>query len=72
MKKRAIVTGITGQDGFYLAEFLVDKEYERPREVDPVIGHPSKGRDARLDGPHHSHRACANHGRSGSNGKAVG
>jgi GDPmannose 4,6-dehydratase len=27
-KKRALVTGITGQDGSYLAEFLLNKEYE--------------------------------------------
>ena len=26
--KRAIITGITGQDGSYLAEFLIDKGYE--------------------------------------------
>jgi GDPmannose 4,6-dehydratase len=26
--KKALVTGITGQDGAYLAEFLLDKEYE--------------------------------------------
>lgn len=28
MKKRALVTGITGQDGAYLAEFLLNKGYE--------------------------------------------
>ncbi len=27
-KKKALITGITGQDGAYLAEFLLDKEYE--------------------------------------------
>jgi GDPmannose 4,6-dehydratase len=27
-KKRALITGITGQDGAYLAEFLLDKGYE--------------------------------------------
>ena len=26
--KRALITGITGQDGSYLAEFLLDKDYE--------------------------------------------
>ena len=26
--KRAIITGITGQDGSYLAELLLDKGYE--------------------------------------------
>lgn len=28
MKKRALITGITGQDGSYLAEFLLDKGYD--------------------------------------------
>ena len=28
MKKTALITGITGQDGSYLAEFLLDKGYE--------------------------------------------
>ena len=28
MKKIALITGITGQDGAYLAEFLLDKDYE--------------------------------------------
>lgn len=27
-KKRALITGITGQDGSYLAEFLLEKGYE--------------------------------------------
>jgi GDPmannose 4,6-dehydratase len=26
--KRALITGVTGQDGAYLAEFLLDKDYE--------------------------------------------
>ena len=26
--KRALITGITGQDGSYLAEFLLEKGYE--------------------------------------------
>ena len=26
--KKALITGITGQDGAYLAEFLLDKGYE--------------------------------------------
>ena len=26
--KKALITGITGQDGSYLAEFLLDKNYE--------------------------------------------
>lgn len=28
MTKRALITGITGQDGSYLAEFLLEKDYE--------------------------------------------
>ena len=28
MAQRALITGITGQDGSYLAEFLLDKGYE--------------------------------------------
>ena len=27
-KKKALITGITGQDGAYLAEFLLNKDYE--------------------------------------------
>ena len=28
--KKALITGITGQDGSYLAEFLLEKGYEGP------------------------------------------
>jgi GDPmannose 4,6-dehydratase len=28
MAKRALITGITGQDGMYLAEFLIEKDYQ--------------------------------------------
>ena len=28
MNKKALITGVTGQDGSYLAEFLLDKGYE--------------------------------------------
>ncbi|MDC0216476.1 GDP-mannose 4,6-dehydratase [Candidatus Pelagibacter sp.] len=28
MKKKALITGVTGQDGSYLAEFLINKNYE--------------------------------------------
>lgn len=28
MKRSALVTGITGQDGSYLAEFLLERSYE--------------------------------------------
>jgi hypothetical protein len=30
MPRRALITGITGQDGSYLAEFLLSKGYEVP------------------------------------------
>ena len=26
MKKKALITGVTGQDGSYLAEFLLEKD----------------------------------------------
>ena len=32
MTKKAIVTGITGQDGSYLAELLLEKGYEVTRQ----------------------------------------
>jgi GDPmannose 4,6-dehydratase len=28
MKKTALITGVTGQDGAYLSEFLLKKNYE--------------------------------------------
>ena len=28
MNKKALITGVTGQDGSYLAEFLLEKGYE--------------------------------------------
>lgn len=42
MKRRAFITGITGQDGSYLAEYLVDKGYEvyglmRRTSLDPML-----------------------------------
>lgn len=41
-QKRALITGITGQDGSYLAEFLIRKGYEiyglvRPNSTDPLM-----------------------------------
>lgn len=43
--KRALVTGITGQDGSYLAEFLLDKGYE----VHGIIRRSSSFNTARID-----------------------
>ena len=34
MQKVALITGITGQDGSYLAEFLLEKGYEA-RRINP-------------------------------------
>lgn len=43
--KRALVTGITGQDGSYLAEFLLEKGYE----VHGIIRRSSSFNTARID-----------------------
>ncbi len=54
MKKRALITGITGQDGSYLTEFLLDKGYEvhgikrrtslfNTQRIDHLFDNPSIG-----------------------------
>ena len=45
MSKRALITGITGQDGSYLAEFLLSKGYE----VHGIIRRASTFNTSRLD-----------------------
>jgi len=53
-KKTALITGITGQDGSYLAEFLLDKGYE----VHGIIRRSSvdfRERIAHLEGKPHFH-----------------
>lgn len=45
MIKRALITGITGQDGSYLAEFLLDKGYE----VHGLVGRSSVHGTERID-----------------------
>ncbi|SDZ74065.1 GDPmannose 4,6-dehydratase [Lachnospiraceae bacterium NK3A20] len=45
MAKRALITGITGQDGSYLAEFLLEKGYE----VHGIIRRASISNTARID-----------------------
>ena len=45
MTKRALITGITGQDGSYLAELLLDKGYE----VHGIIRRTSSFNTSRLD-----------------------
>ena len=37
MTKRALITGITGQDGSYLAELLLEKETVMGKELDELI-----------------------------------
>lgn len=44
-KKRALITGITGQDGSYLAELLLSKGYE----VHGLIRRSSSFNTARID-----------------------
>ena len=54
MQRRALITGITGQDGSYLAELLVQKGYE----VHGIIRRSSSFNTGRIDGiyqdPHES------------------
>ena len=45
MKKKALITGITGQDGSYLAEFLIKKDYE----VHGIIRRSSNFNTDRID-----------------------
>ena len=54
-KKRALITGVTGQDGSYLSEFLLDKGYE----VHGIKRRSSSFNTARIDhlyqDPHEGH-----------------
>ena len=45
MGKVALITGITGQDGSYLAEFLLEKGYE----VHGIIRRASVSNTSRID-----------------------
>src|SRR6516164_3917342 len=61
--KRALITGITGQDGSYLADFLLKKDYE----VHGIIRRASTFNTARIDhlyrDPHvHGVRLFLHHG----------
>ena len=55
-KKRALITGVTGQDGSYLSEFLLDKGYE----VHGIKRRSSSFNTGRIDhlyqDPHEGHR----------------
>jgi len=37
MNKVALVTGVTGQDGAYLSELLLEKGYDIYTEVEPLL-----------------------------------
>ena len=43
--KKVLITGITGQDGSYLAEFLLDKGYE----VHGIVRRASISNTGRID-----------------------
>ena len=45
MPKTALITGVTGQDGSYLADFLLEKDYE----VHGIIRRSSSFNTARID-----------------------
>ena len=53
MDKRALITGITGQDGSYLAEFLLDRGYE----VHGLVRRSSALNRSRIDHLQHAHPA---------------
>ena len=59
MSKKALITGITGQDGSYLAELLLDKGYE----VHGLIRRSSSFNTQRIDhlykDPHEQTRRSA-------------
>ena len=55
-RKKALITGITGQDGSYLAELLLEKDYE----VHGIVRRASSFNTQRIDGiyqdPHEASR----------------
>lgn len=71
MAKKALITGITGQDGSYLAELLLSKGYE----VHGIIRRASTFNTGRLDGiysdPHASHNRLHLHYGDLSDGSAL-
>ena len=36
MAKKALITGVAGQDGSYLAEFLIEKGYATEAEIETI------------------------------------
>ena len=55
MTKTALITGITGQDGSYLAELLLQKEYS----VHGVVRRSSSMNRSRIDHLQHAHPSHA-------------
>ena len=55
MAKRAIISGITGQDGSYLAELLLEKGYE----VTGIVRRSSSPEHVADRAPARSHHAAA-------------
>jgi GDPmannose 4,6-dehydratase len=49
VSRRALITGITGQDGSYLAELLLSKDYE----VHGIIRRSSSFNTGRIDHLYH-------------------
>jgi GDPmannose 4,6-dehydratase len=60
MVRKALITGITGQDGAYLAEFLLDKGYE----VHGIKRRASSFNTARIDHMYHDPHVAAKGGRN--------
>ncbi|MEJ2147602.1 MAG: GDP-mannose 4,6-dehydratase [Acidobacteriota bacterium] len=69
--KKALITGITGQDGSYLAEFLLSKGYE----VHGIIRRASTFNTGRIDhlyrDPHNETRLYLHYGDVGSTGSLL-
>lgn len=69
--KKALITGITGQDGSYLAEFLLSKGYE----VHGIIRRASTFNTGRIDhlyrDPHNDTRLYLHYGDVGSTGSLL-
>jgi len=58
MNKIALITGVTGQDGSYLAEFLLDKDYE----VHGIIRRASSFNTQRIDHLTHNNNFSLHYG----------
>ena len=56
MKRRALITGTTGQDGAYLAEFLLGKGYEVHDVKRRASSFNTDRIDHRYQDPHVEHR----------------